>query len=234
MVSPNGTDLAMSDPGGPVFLSFGTNVTSITVNESVIFSAVLTGHDLVGGTLTSADGTIQYGAFASGTEKGSFSLTVSWSQINQTKPITFISSESRVFVAQFFDAAGHRSTQSKSITLTCNGKSACTGQCVDLRSDVQNCGACGSTCTGMFQGLPFRCQIGVCSVEIDSSNALSCDNVCAGVQLTCTPSCTNAATTPYAQYMDYLPSSRLFSASCANVPGSVVGATFETEHCCCK
>jgi hypothetical protein len=47
--------------------------------ESITFTAVLTDpdgiDDLIGGSLTNADGSIQYGAFVTSGQEGSYSLT---------------------------------------------------------------------------------------------------------------------------------------------------------------
>lgn len=47
----------------------------------------------------------------------------------------------------------------------------CDGQCVDLRSDVQNCGACGSDCTGLPHVDNASCDAGICHIP----NVGGCD-----------------------------------------------------------
>ena len=63
------------DTAAPVFLDFGTNVTSITAGESVTFTAVLTDTNgigsLVGGALTDQNNAT-YGAFQASGQMGSF------------------------------------------------------------------------------------------------------------------------------------------------------------------
>jgi hypothetical protein len=68
------------------------------------------------------------------------------------------------------------------------GLDACSGACVDLRSDVRNCGRCGSTC-----GMGQVCQAGGCSclsglaacgqtctdTSYDPQNCGNCGNACA-------------------------------------------------------
>lgn len=60
----------------PVFLSFGTDVTSLTEGGTVTFTAVLTDPDglmdLVGGTLLDAAGVARYGAFMASGGTGSY------------------------------------------------------------------------------------------------------------------------------------------------------------------
>jgi hypothetical protein len=231
--SPN----PVSDPDGPVFLSFGTNVTSITVAESVTFSAILTGHggadNLVGGSLTSADGSIQYGPFVTGAEKGAYSLVLTWDQINQAKAITFVTDESRPFVAQFFDSAGKKAAKSVSIQLTCKGKNACSGACVNLQNDMMHCGACDAQCpTG---GIPSNyCRAGACFLGSDAP--VACSSACSQYNLTCSASCTFTGATSAAAQVAYYQGGApaAYSSTCTNVPSAGSGsATFDTEYCCC-
>ncbi|HVK84755.1 MAG TPA: hypothetical protein VM513_11640 [Kofleriaceae bacterium] len=122
-----------SDPKAPRFLSFGTNVTAITEGESVVFTAVLTDpdgiDDLIGGSLTSPDGSVTYGAFATSGQEGSYTITLTWAQLQQIDDITFRTMESRQFRAEFFDVAGHAVERAVSISLQCGSYGACSGRC---------------------------------------------------------------------------------------------------------
>ncbi len=144
----------------PVFLSFGTNVSSITQGQMVTISAVLTDpdgiDDIIGGTLLDGSGAT-YGAFATSGEEGAYELSVSWDQFNQVTSIDFDygSTKQRVLKAQFFDQAGHSVEQSTSIKLTCNGDAACDGTCIDTKNSASNCGSCGHVCpdaAGCYEG----------------------------------------------------------------------------------
>lgn len=137
-------------PHDPVFLTFGTNVSSLTENQSVVFSAVLTDpdgiDDLIGGTLQSPDGTISYGAFATSGQEGAYSLAITWDAIQQSQDITFKQGQTRMFMAEFFDAAGHKTQKTIGLQLTCNGIYACSGHC------YSQCGAMSTNreaCTGV-------------------------------------------------------------------------------------
>src|SRR5688572_30415979 len=81
------------DPGGPVFLSFGSDVPELSAGQSVTFTVVLTDpdgiDDLIGGSLKSEDGKSTYGAFVTSGQEGSYSLTVGWAQMNRVEPIDF-------------------------------------------------------------------------------------------------------------------------------------------------
>lgn len=124
---------ASSDPSAPRFLSFGTNVTAISEGESVVFTAVLTDpdgiDDLIGGSLTSTDGSVHYGAFATSGQEGSYTITLAWAQLQQIDDITFRTMEARQFRAEFFDVAGHAVERAVSISLQCGGYGACSGRC---------------------------------------------------------------------------------------------------------
>jgi hypothetical protein len=173
-------DLA-SPAGGPIFLSYGTDVTTLNQNDTVNFVAVLTDpmgvDNLAGGTLTSTDGTIQYGAFGQGAQKGAYSLALSWMEINKASPIDFTRpSGSITLLAVFFNAQGIKSTRSTTLTLTCNGLDACDGACKTLLgSDNANCGACGSKCA------TNNCSGGMCPAGIPtytSATEVDCQTVC--------------------------------------------------------
>ncbi|MBP6629122.1 MAG: hypothetical protein KA297_06820, partial [Kofleriaceae bacterium] len=148
------------DPSAPRFLTFGTNVTSIGWGGAVTFTAVLTDpdgiDDLIGGSLTSPDGAIQYGAFATSGQEGSYTLTLDWNSMNRSEPITFATHEDRQFRAAFFDVAGHLAERLIAIELTCGGRYACGGTCLDMcgatsqqrQSCDQVCTAQGMVCAG--------------------------------------------------------------------------------------
>jgi hypothetical protein len=235
----------MTAPGGPVFLSFGTNVTSLTANQTVTFSAVVShpaGLDqIAGGTLSDSGGTAQYGAFGSGTQKGGFSITLSWGELNQVQPIAFKMEQMRGFVATFFDTSGRKSTQVLSIRLHCNGLAACAGACVNLDRDAKNCGTCGNDC------FDDACIAGVCDNPtamagvVESTVRTSCGTVCIGVGRICGNTCQQAP----GQYGagvygsgvaagDYYP-----VASCTEVPpasydgGGGTPQPFSGMLCCC-
>lgn len=235
-------------PGGPSFLSFGTNVTTLKQGDSVIFSAVVThpsGLDhIAGGTLTDASGAIQYGAFGSGTQKGGYQVALSWAEINQSDPINFVTSDQRAFVAQFFDTDGRRSTKSITLTLSCDGKAACDGVCTDVTSDVKNCGTCGTVCSSTQ-----KCNSGVCGAPPKpglklATTPASCDSICAMSSATCDASGASCSQ----QLMGY-PAAALYGGTTANAlpltcsqvppptnPNPSTGASeaFSEEACCCK
>ncbi|MBX3156438.1 MAG: hypothetical protein KF773_10600 [Deltaproteobacteria bacterium] len=131
---PAGPDAGeMSSPHAPVILSFGTNVTTLTEGQTVTFTVVLTDpdgiDDLIGGTLTDETGEHHYGAFATSSQEGAYSLALSWDAIQQVEDITFKTGTTRKFTAEFFDTAGHSTKRSATLQLTCDGRVACEGRC---------------------------------------------------------------------------------------------------------
>ncbi|MCB9653746.1 MAG: hypothetical protein H6729_06410 [Deltaproteobacteria bacterium] len=166
----------------PRFLTFGTNVRTITSGESVVVSAVLTDpdgvDDIVGGTLHDERGGAVYGAFSTHGAEGAYSLTLAWDAINQVASIDLGQGEDveRVIVAEFFDVAGNKISKSTSIRLTCGDRGACAGKCVDLMNDDRNCGECGRRCDRARE-----CAEGLCfALEecLSTIHGTSCSEVC--------------------------------------------------------
>ena len=137
----------------PVFLSFGTNTKELTAGQTLVFSAVLTDpdgiDDLIGGKLQDETGTIDYGAFVTSGQEGSYALKVSWDEINQTRKISFETAQTRSFRAVFFDVKGNSVATTVDIRFHCDKvqglSGACDGACLSLTSDY-NCGTCGHRC----------------------------------------------------------------------------------------
>ena len=151
--------------GGPVFLSFSTNVGKITEGESVTFTALLTDpdgvDDIIGGSLLSENEKIDFGPLIAAGQPGTYSISLSWAQIHQSDPINFEDIESpRLFRARFFDQKGNKAVSDAGILLTCAGGSACLGACTDISLDGTNCGACGHSCASS------GCQEGKCTPNL--------------------------------------------------------------------
>jgi hypothetical protein len=150
-----------SSTSSPKFLSFGTNVSTLTEDQEIVFSAVLTDpdgiDDLIGGMLQSGDGKITYGAFATSDNEGAYSLALSWGDIQEAQDISFKQNESRTFMAEFFDAEGNTVNQQVTVQLTCGGRFACSGTC-------QEGGECGVTaytpgsCNAVCSALVMTCD----------------------------------------------------------------------------
>jgi hypothetical protein len=57
------------------------------------------------------------------------------------------------------------------------GLACCSGICVDLGFDNQNCGACGNVCR--IIGSNSACCSGICrNIDFDNTNCGACDVVC--------------------------------------------------------
>lgn len=189
--SSPGTD-GGTDPNGPRFLSFGTNVTTLAQttpanpdsHDSVTFVAVVTHPqgvaDLVGGHLTDATGNIQFGAFIA-SQQGSYSLSLTWDQIYQATQFQFTDKKQMTFEAQFFDAQGRSATNTTTLTLACGGGASwgtCDSECQDLQNDVMNCGTCGGRCSTVGS---TKCQQGLCADAdvVDPTFTMTCNQLCA-------------------------------------------------------
>ena len=183
----NGSTTTSAD-GAPFFLSFSTNVGEITDGESVVFTATLSDpdgfDDIAGGTLIAADGGFTYGPFVAAGQEGTYSITVSWSAIDQVKTIEFEDgSIERVFRAEFFDSTGKSASKDTSITLSCEGGGACGGVCKDLQNDGENCGACGKFCEGGCENAMCLPLVGECINSM--SGFASCAEYCQEIDEQC-------------------------------------------------
>ncbi len=176
----NGSTTTSTD-GGPFFLSFSTNVGTITDGESVVFTATVSDpdglDDIAGGTLFTGDGAFSYGPFVAAGQEGTYSITVSWDAIDQVEVIEFENgSVERLFRAEFFDMKGGSASQDTTITLSCPGGGACGGACIDFQSDAGNCGACGKVCEGGCESAQCAPILGEC-INMASGFA-SCAEYC--------------------------------------------------------
>jgi hypothetical protein len=171
--SPGGS----SAPNAPKILSLSTNLMTMTSSDKLVVSAVVTDpdgiDDLIGGTLTTTDGTSTFGAFATDASEGAYSISLTWADINATQPIDapVDTTTPRAFRASFYDVAGHTVYRDVTVNLGCSDhRVACGGQCL-----IDACGVCGHTCT--------VCGDHVCSTGETAGNCpLDCavcgDHVC--------------------------------------------------------
>ena len=169
--------------GSPFFLSFSTNVGTITDGESVVFTATVSDpdglDDIAGGTLFTGDGAFSYGPFVAAGQEGTYSITVSWSAIDQVETIEFESVDmARTFRAEFFDTKGGSASKDTLITLSCPGGGACDGACKDFQVDGENCGACGKVCMAGCEDAMCSPRLGECISMV--SGFPSCADYCQG------------------------------------------------------
>lgn len=223
--------------GGPVFLSFSTNVGKITEGESVTFTALLTDpdgvDDIVGGSLLNENETVDFGPLIAAGQPGTYSISLSWAQIDQSDPIIFENAEStRMLRARFFDQEGHKAVKEAEIVLFCDGGSSCDGACTNLDIDDANCGTCGHTCASM------DCKDGGCapswSMCFAAADGFStCTEICQSISNECAEAqCGSGGTVQY--YVDMIDcmssSGALPSAEpCGNVQTWLSPAI----RCCC-
>jgi hypothetical protein len=192
--APSGDDLpdAASPPpssgDGPRVLSLTADRTSISPGETITFAAILAKANdqrIAGGTLKGKNGAV-YGAFQAASENSTFTIALSWDQIDGTESITFTgSTATRELVAVFFDDGGGETTTPASITLACgSGKSACSGKCVDPKTDDDNCGVCGNTCASTQACVSGSCASPSLQTCVDMStpgSATTCKAHCASL-----------------------------------------------------
>lgn len=178
-----------SSPEAPVILNFSSNVTTLTPDEALIVTAVITDPqgigDVVGGTLADPGGAT-YGSFAVSTVDGSYSVTLSWTAINTLASIEAPSGGAdRTFVATFFDQVGNMTSDSLTVHLECDPATdgICDGECIDLQQDDENCGSCGHGC-----GTNGSCVGGTCFAPgscFTVATTTDCNAACAADGATC-------------------------------------------------
>ncbi len=190
---------------GPTIVTFGASVSQLTEGETVTFTVIATDpdgiDDLIGGSLLSADGTIAFGAFATGAQEGAYSLDLTWDQIQQSEGITFEAESVREYRAEFFDVDANVTAATVELTLHCDGASACDGVCelvecdgscleIDLDSDRDHCGACGASCFGT--DFLNACNDGSCARQCVSAEGTNCNEHCSSIGLSCANDCYQA------------------------------------------
>ncbi|HEY4220313.1 MAG TPA: hypothetical protein VGO62_03205, partial [Myxococcota bacterium] len=174
----------VTDPRGPQFLQFSTNITTMGPSDTVIFTVVVTDPDgiadVIGGSLIDLQSGASYGAFTTSSTDGSYEISLSWDALNTVAPIDFATTGSRSFTARFFDQAGHTSQESTSITLSCGGSPSCAGSCGFAR--------CGdNSCTNSTEA-PDENGNGICNNVCES---LDTNQHCGSCSATCSTSCIN-------------------------------------------
>jgi hypothetical protein len=135
----------------PVILDLSSNVSTLSLGDSVSITAVVTHPDgidqVVGGKLADPNGGT-YGAFGVSTEAGAWTLTLAWNDMVRVKPLADADSgsENRAFVATFYDQAGHTTVGELDIPIHCFQKfGICGGQCAPL-TRPEHCGSCANVC----------------------------------------------------------------------------------------
>ena len=180
----------------PQLFSLTTDVTKLTANESVRFTAVLTDadgvDDVAGGWLYSADGETLYGVFVATEPQGTYELTLSWDEVHDASAIEFEDHEIRRFLAEFADNAGGAVQAVHDLTLHCGGIAACGGACVDLVGDPDNCGRCNNRCENEHGGELGVCAAATCHIMracFPPQQFNNCPAYCESVGASCSERC---------------------------------------------
>lgn len=191
-----------SDAGRLAISSFATTRKELVIGRSsantstdVRFVAVLANgaglEQIAGGTLTDDSGT-SYGNFnADKMMPGTFTLALTWSEINAIRPLTFSGGTTRAFTARFFDKDGHAVTSTAHLAFRCDAfadnTDAFAGECINSRVDPKHCGPSFSGCSSNQ-----ACREGSC-VAVKSraaydpgfDNTKSCNTLCSKYGQTC-------------------------------------------------
>ena len=177
----------------PIIPSLATNVTTLLPTQNLVVTAVVTHPQgiaqVIGGTLNDPGGA-SYGAFMVSTTAGAYSLTLTWGALETVQDITTPpGGGSRMFVATFYDQAGHSTSKSFTIVLQCptTTDAICASLCVSVQSNGSACGACGHSCATLYPSLPgVACSQGRCSGSLTTTVLESCSAACQALGLSCT------------------------------------------------
>jgi hypothetical protein len=229
-------------PDGPRFLTLASSATTIEPGDTFVVTAVMTDpdglEDLAGGALVDESGST-FGAFGTGTQKGGYQIDLSWSSLDKAKRINFAQGAQgkRTLKAQFFDSAGHLSEKTIDIGLSCSGKAACDGACVDTTNDADNCGTCGTTCSSA-SGEPGyekrfchagKCaQLGACGTHYQFA---TCASYCANKGKTCANACGNGQSGQLGFTENACGAGVATYESCDDILGGGLGIV--AWQCCC-
>jgi hypothetical protein len=227
------SDSGSAGPGAPKIVSLTPSPSSITQSGSFTVVANVTDPagvaNLAGGKLVTLGGA-EIGAFNS-ISAGTYSITVTWDELNAAGPINFTGSNTLDLQAQFSNEQAKQASRTMTITLTCGSGSfpsaACNGVCVNLDADSNNCGACGhaipsfETCTNGIPVCPMAgqtaCASACASLQSDPNNCGTCGNVCGALGASTEGLC-------YSGVCDAWVYSTSVDESCASACASLSGA----------
>jgi hypothetical protein len=208
-----------------VILTATTNASVLTQNQSLTITVVATdpngASDLVGGIVRPPGSSTSYGALVSSGQAGSYSLTLTWVQLNTAIPITTpIGGANRSFEIEVFDAAGASATKTLSVTLACPdaAHAVCNGKCQSVSNDTQNCGACGFSCLGSFGG---TLKGSTCVVQNNKHYCRKSDDLLLNTNngtYSCASLC--AASSPQAAFTEVSCEIGNVASNCSYCPGS--------------
>lgn len=172
-VTPDG-GTTMTEPGGPIFLSFGTNLTTLrdAASDRLVVSAVLTDpegvDDIIGGSLYIEGTTATLGTFATASQEGAYTIELTWTQLltpvannlpgwGEDFPLTIR--------AEFFDQAGHKATKTATVTFACETTDSTVQRVGPTKCEV------GAECEGYDFGV-------VCTIHgEDATGAEMCQRI---------------------------------------------------------
>ncbi len=158
-----GADETTAAASGPIILELSSNITELDDESTVRLTAIVTDpdgiRDVIGGSLTNDSGTVTFGALATESQEGAYTIELSWDEINLADPLYFTGSETRTFVARFFDTEGTEESATIDLTFACEfADGACDGVCMSLQN-TSACGACDVQCEGFESCVQSSCAL---------------------------------------------------------------------------
>jgi len=176
--------LTVTDKGTPVMM--GTTTRQITVNPSQPQNTAPVASFTLTQNQNTAPSSVTFDASASSDADGisSYAWNFGDGATGQGKTVshTYQNAGTYTVTLTVMDRGTptKTGTMSKPVTISCSGGlSSCSGACVNLQTNSQNCGSCGKVCSA-----GMTCQNGICSGGAGgcSGGLLSCSGVCKNLQ----------------------------------------------------
>jgi hypothetical protein len=120
-----------SHSGAPTVLQVTGNLSALGPEDALIITALVQDSDgeadIVSGSLLSQTGSASYGSFQPSANPGSYTLALTWGEINAVEAITYDGPSGREFLVEFADQGGNVGSKPFQIQFDC--AIACEGTC---------------------------------------------------------------------------------------------------------
>lgn len=176
-------DSDSGDGAAPEVVDLFTDIDRLGESDVIAFTASVTDadglDDIVGGVLVDGESQAVYGPFVQ-ISAGTFSISVSWEEVDTASTIEFEREGTRTFRVEFEDKTQRLGERSIEIPFDCGGPDFAVcgdGVCRELGTPT-DCGGCNDTCTACDAGSCLQSGWSACFSAQDHQN---CDQACAAL-----------------------------------------------------